>query len=154
MAAHTISLEPYRIAAPAETVWEILTDLEHYPNWNPFTPRVESSLVVGEPVTLYVQRGKSQMKMRFVLEVLDPPREIAWRLPKMLHKAVFSAYRTQKITPVDAASCTYETSDTFSGWIAGRLYRSQSTSVLKNFNRLAAALKERAEAKHATQKPG
>lgn len=149
MPTHTIAIEPVLINAPAETVWAVLTDFGSYPDWNPFTVRAESSLEIGEPVDLYIPRGKSLMKQSFVLEVLDPPREIAWRLPKMLHKAVFNAYRTQKVMPVDAERCTYQTSDTFDGWIAGKLYSSQGDWVRKNFNKLAAALKERSEARHA-----
>lgn len=145
MSTHTISLDPVPINAPAETVWQVLTDFESYPDWNPFTVRAESSLEVGESVDLYIPRGKSLMKQSFVLEVFDPPREIAWRLRKMLHKAIFSAYRVQKVVAVDEGSCTYETSDTFDGWIAGKLYRSQNEWVQKNFKKLAAALKERAE---------
>lgn len=152
MATHTISLDPYRINAPAETVWHVLTDLERYPDWNPFTPRVDSSLEIGKPVTLHVKRGDSTSSMNFVLEVFDPPSEIAWSLPKMLHKAVFNAYRTQKVVPIDTDSCTYETSDTFDGWLAGPLYKRQNEWVLKNFNRLAAALKDRAEAQYADEK--
>jgi len=152
MATHTIALEPYPINAPAETVWTVLTDLKHYPDWNPFTPRIESSLEIGEPVTLHVKRGDSLSKMSFALEVFDPPHEIAWRLPKILHKAIFSAYRTQKVVPVDAESCTYQTSDTFDGWLARTLYNKQNEWVLKNFNRLAAALKERSEAQFADER--
>lgn len=148
MSTHTITIEPVLINAPAETVWEVLTDLAGYPDWNPFTVRAESSLRLGEPVDLYIPRGKSMMKQSFVLEVFDPPSEIAWRLPKMLHKAIFNAYRTQKVVPVDAGRCTYQTSDTFDGWIAGKLYSSQGDWVRKNFNKLAAALKERAEARY------
>jgi len=151
MSTRTISLEPVLIHSPAETVWEILTDLDGYPDWNPFTPCVESTLRIGAPVTLHIRRGKSASPMTFILEVLDPPREIAWRLPKIVHKAVFNAYRTQRITPVDEQSCTYETSDTFDGWLAGPLYDRQIEWVLKNFNRLATALKERAEKRYAEQ---
>jgi len=129
----------------------VQTDFASYPDWNPFTVRAESSLEIGEPVALYIPRGGSVMKQTFVLEVFDPPGEIAWRLPKMLHKAVFNAYRTQKIVPVDGERCTYQTSDTFDGWIAGKLYSSQGDWVRKNFNKLAAALKERSESRHASQ---
>jgi uncharacterized protein YndB with AHSA1/START domain len=42
------------IAAPAELVWSVLIDLERYPQWNPFTVKVESSLRLGEPVNLFL----------------------------------------------------------------------------------------------------
>lgn len=145
MSSHTISIEPVTINAPADLVWRVLTDFEQYPEWNPFTVRAESSLKLGEPVVLYIPRGKSLMKQTFVLEVFNPPREIAWRLPKMLHKAVFSAYRTQQIEALDDDRCTYVTRDTFDGWIAGMIYRSQGPWVARNFEKLAAALKARAE---------
>jgi len=32
------------IEAPAEVAWQVLTDLEHYPEWNPYTPRLVSPL--------------------------------------------------------------------------------------------------------------
>ena len=145
MSSHTISIEPVTINAPADLVWRVLTDFEQYPAWNPFTVRAESSLQPGEPVVLYIPRGKSMMKQTFVLEIFDPPREIAWRLPKILHKAIFNAYRTQQIEALDETSCTYLTRDTFDGWIAGKLYQSQGAWVAKNFEKLAAALKARAE---------
>jgi len=151
MSTHTISLQPIVINAPAETVWQVLTDLGRYPDWNPFTVRAESTLEIGSTVDLYIPRGEKMMKQSFVLEVFDPPSEVAWRLPKMLHKSVFNAYRTQKIVPVDAERCTYQTSDTFDGWIAGMLYRSQSGWVLKNFNKLADALREQSEAQYADE---
>ena len=151
MSTHTISIKPIKINAPAEVVWRVLTDFERYPDWNPFTVRAKSTLRIGEPVILYIPRGKSMMKQTFVLEVFDPPNEIAWRLPKMLHTEVFNAYRTQKITPMDTGACTYQTSDTFDGWIAGKLFKSQSDWVRKNFGKLASALKERSEAQFADQ---
>ncbi|UCE85470.1 MAG: SRPBCC family protein, partial [Deltaproteobacteria bacterium] len=43
------------IDAPIERVWRILTDLDRYADWNPFTPRVESTLRIGAPVHLYVR---------------------------------------------------------------------------------------------------
>ena len=145
----TISIEPVAIDASPEVVWSVLTDLPRYPDWNPFTVRVESTLEVGDPVVLHIRRGKNIMKQTFVLETFDRPREIAWRLPKILHPKVFNAFRTQIIEPVDDRSCRYITRDTFRGWIAGKLYRGQKDWVERNFQRLAAALKATAEAKAA-----
>lgn len=152
MPTHTITLQPVVIDAPADTVWKVLTDLERYPEWNPFTVRAESSLEIGSNVDLYIRRGEKLMKQSFVLEVFDPPREIAWRLPKMLHKSVFNAYRTQKVVPIDERRCSYQTSDTFAGWIAGTLWRREGGWVLKSFDRLAASLKQHAESSCAGAK--
>ena len=43
-----------KIDAPIEKVWQVLSNFEHYEQWNPFTPKVELSKVIGEPVYLHV----------------------------------------------------------------------------------------------------
>lgn len=147
MAKHTISIDPVTIKAPAEVVWQILTDLPKYPEWNPFSVKAKSSLIIGEAVNLYIARGTSgkTMKQEFVLEVFDAPNKIAWRLPKMGHKILFNAYREQTITAIDEGTCTYTTSDTFAGLIAGKIYKAQGHWVKENFLKMADALKVRAE---------
>jgi len=51
----TVVKAEIEIDAPAEKVFDILTDLEAYPEWNPFTPWVESPLELGSPVHLYAR---------------------------------------------------------------------------------------------------
>src|SRR5580700_5479520 len=43
------------IAAPAETVWGVLTDLGCYPLWNPFITRIAGDLRVGQRLTVRLQ---------------------------------------------------------------------------------------------------
>ena len=43
------------ISASPETVWALLTDLESYPEWNPYSRRVEGTLEVGEVVRVEVR---------------------------------------------------------------------------------------------------
>ncbi len=147
MAKHTISIPEIELNAPAELVWSVLTDLPAYAEWNPFPVKAESSLVVGEPVVLFIPQGKSGKlsKQEFVLEVFDAPNLIAWRLPKLGHKFLFNAYREQTIKALDEDTCTYTTSDTFAGLMAGKIYQSQSKWVEKSFVKMANALKQRSE---------
>ncbi|MFD2272720.1 SRPBCC family protein [Undibacterium arcticum] len=42
-----------QINAPASLVWDVLVDLDNYPQWNPYTVKVESTLEMGEPVNLF-----------------------------------------------------------------------------------------------------
>ena len=39
------------IDAPPDIVWAVLTDLERYPDWNPFVVSAEGRTVVGERLT-------------------------------------------------------------------------------------------------------
>ena len=96
---------------------------------------------------LYIPQGRKGklMQQKFVLEVFDAPKKIAWRLPKMGHKLLFNAYREQTITALSETTCTYTTSDTFAGLIAGKIYKTQGKWVEKNFITMAKTLKFRCE---------
>jgi uncharacterized protein YndB with AHSA1/START domain len=43
------------IAAPPERVWEVLTQLAAYPEWNPFIVRAEGTVAVGERLSPRMQ---------------------------------------------------------------------------------------------------
>ena len=53
-AKNIVTSKEVDIAAPAMVVWEVLTDLSRYREWNPFTVKVESTLKLNEPVDLYI----------------------------------------------------------------------------------------------------
>lgn len=146
MASHTIAIEPVQINAPIEHVWNVLTNFPAYPEWNPFTVAIETSMDVGSDVILHIQQGKNNIvKRRFRLETLDSPQLLEWSLPKLGHPMLLNAWRIQRLTPVSADSCNYQTSDTFRGLLAGQIYKLQGAWVEKNFIRLASALKARCE---------
>ena len=45
------------IDAPAERIFDILTDLPAYAEWNPFTPRVESTLRLASDTLIWEEGG-------------------------------------------------------------------------------------------------
>lgn len=65
-----------RIAAPPSIVWDVLTDLERWPDWNPDVRslKLEGPLAVGTTF-----RWKSGLaSIRSTIRVLEPRRIIAW----------------------------------------------------------------------------
>ncbi|MEP6861072.1 MAG: SRPBCC family protein [Deltaproteobacteria bacterium] len=73
----TVSTE---IAAPAATVWKILTELDQFAAWNPFIEVAHGDLRPGGTVHVRVQTGLG-IAMRFSAKVLDfsSGRELHWR---------------------------------------------------------------------------
>ena len=84
------------IEAPQAFVWEVLLDYARYPEWNPYTVRVESTCVVGDPVDLYLpdpNRPGELMHQREWVCLVDPPHRgtaarIRARVPSDLVAAV------------------------------------------------------------------
>ena len=67
------------INASAEKVWEILSDFENFPNWNPFVIKVLGQPKVDEVLKIEVQLPGS-MKLKFTPLVLraEPNKELRW----------------------------------------------------------------------------
>ena len=64
------------VAAPVETVWRVLTDLERWPSWN---PDVTSMSVNGPLANGTVFRWKAGTRtIVSTIEQVDPPHVVAW----------------------------------------------------------------------------
>jgi hypothetical protein len=135
------------IDAPAERVWAILRDLARYGEWNPFTPRVDASLVIGEPVVLHVamKPGKPLIVQREVCSANDPAGlELGWGM-QMGPGFVLRANRVQRLTRVGPERTRYYTADTFSGLLVPIVMGLYRADIQRGFDGVARALKERAE---------
>lgn len=135
------------IDAPREKVWSILVDLARYPEWNPFTPRIEATLKVGDPVILHVQMkpGQKTMRQPEVMTSYVEGQELGWGTT-MVHGAVLHANRTQKLIDLGGGRTRYETVDRFEGAIVPLVMALYGRHVQRGFDETAAALKKRAEA--------
>lgn len=66
-------------ATPGE-IWQVLTDLNAYDQWNPMLNRVRSSLAPGSRVSFQVQRDSgSPLKLEGRIRRLSECRHLAWR---------------------------------------------------------------------------
>lgn len=139
------------IAAPAELVWSILVDLPSYPQWNPYTVKVESSLRLGEPVNLFLPDPTRPGELLHVVEYLadfEPHRLLAWEMIASADNPD-AARREQIIESTGPHSCRYQTTDQFLGPTADQVMANHGPWVKQGFDAVALALKARAEALNA-----
>ncbi|MGA9101163.1 SRPBCC family protein, partial [Aeromicrobium sp.] len=52
MSTHVVTSVTVEIAAPASFVWDVLVDYASYPEWNPYTIAVDTTLEIGERIDL------------------------------------------------------------------------------------------------------
>jgi hypothetical protein len=135
------------IHAPRAKVWSILVDLARYPEWNPFTPRVEATLKVGDPVILHVRMKPEQKTMRQpeVMTSYVEGEELGWGTT-MGHRILLHANRTQKLVDLGGDRTRYESVDRFEGAIVPLVMALYGKHVQRGFDETARALKARAEA--------
>ena len=68
------------ISAPAERVWQVLTDLDAYPDWNPMIRRASGELKKGARITVYFHPSGSRGRtFHPTLLAVEPNRELRWQ---------------------------------------------------------------------------
>jgi hypothetical protein len=150
---HQVRSVTVDIAAPAAFVWEVLLDYPRYPEWNPYTVRVESTCRVGDPVDLYLpdpSKPGELMQQREWVCLVEPPRRFAYEMPATPELDVH-ARRDQYVESTGEASCRYWTADVFTGSLAEVVMQHSGAWVKAGFDAVAIALRARAEELWAAQ---
>ena len=93
------------INAPADLVWNALTDLDSFYEWNPFVRRAAGEVRVGEKLDVYL-KAPGGMGMSFKLRVVkvEPNRNFRW-LGHPLMPGIFDGEHIFEIEPYGDASC-------------------------------------------------
>jgi hypothetical protein len=134
------------IDAPAERVWELLTDFASYPEWNPFIHHISGLLAPGERVQVRLEPPGGRA-MTFKPKVLnaEPDRELRW-LGHLLVPGLFDGEHSFTIEPLDVNRVRFIQRETFKGLLVPLFARSLETNTQRGFEEMNRALKERAEA--------
>jgi hypothetical protein len=133
------------IDAPADRIFDILADLKSYSEWNPFTPRVESTLRTGDPVHLYVRlRGQRLSHRVEYVSRNQRPTHLCWGTT-IGADFLLRAERCQILTPIDAHRTRFVNQDEIRGWLAPLVMLLFGRDMQRGFESVAAALKQRAE---------
>ncbi|MGW6444096.1 SRPBCC family protein [Lentzea sp. NPDC055074] len=147
MSEHLIESVVVEIDAPAAFVWEVLLDYPHYPQWNPYTRAVATTLEVDSPIDLTLPKpdgSDGTWVSREYVRVVEPPRLLRYdtgdTFPGLL------GVRDQVITPLSDDRCSYRTFETFTGKYADVVFAAQGEYVKTGFDSVAHALRKRVEA--------
>jgi len=133
------------IEASAAVVWEVVSDLDRYREWNPFVIRASSTCEVGAPIMMKVQmfRGFAQAQTETITE-FTPPRTISWGLVGRRRWAL-SSRRCQLVTPDGQLRSRYLSEFKLSGGFAPVVMAVLGGRLEAGFCAMSAAVKRRAE---------
>ena len=148
MFSHAIRSDTVEIDAPIELVWEVLTDVARYGEWNPFTTCRNADLKVGQPVHLDVRLGLYRRRQTEWVRDLEPPNLLSWGM-HMGAPFLLDSLREQRLTALSESRCSYRSTDFLDGWLTPLAALSFGGIVRRGFNDVGAALKRRAEARYA-----
>ena len=133
------------IAAPAGVVWDVITDLERYGDWNPFVVGCRSTLRVGDPIVMrvHVFRAFAQSQTESVFEH-EPGRLLSYGLDGAPLGAVRSR-RGHIVTRLGDDRTRYESRFEFDGWLSPVVGLLVGRQLRRGFGEMAEALGVRAE---------
>lgn len=134
------------IDASPEVVFDLLTDLAKYPEWNPFTPHIDSTLELGTAVRMQVRLGTGPKLNRQVEYVTanERPVRLCWGANIPL-RFLIRADRCQTLEPLEDGRTRYICTDAISGLLAPLVIRFFGPAMQRGFEDCALALKKRAE---------
>ena len=130
-------------ALPA-VVWEVLTDLPRYAEWNPFVIECRSTLVPGEPIDLRVKlRGKPQNQREWMHELIAGKR-FSYRM-KPFPLGALSSRRSHELHDLGGGRTRYRSHMQLSGWLMPLVRALLGKNLQRGFSEMTAALCSRSE---------
>jgi hypothetical protein len=133
------------INASAEKVWQILTDLEKYAEWNPFIVAASGEVKVGNHINATFQPNGSK-PTTFTPTILkaEPNQELRW-LGKVGSGGIFNGEHSFVIEPLGNNRVKLHHSEKFTGLLVPLFGKDIKTKYPEGFAALNQALKQRAE---------
>jgi hypothetical protein len=134
------------IAAPAERVWQVLTNFDAYPNWNPFIPRIAGRAKTDANLDVryqYPSGGGMSLKPRVTR--VESGRELRWLGSLWGMAFLFQGDHYFAVEPLGRDRCRLVQQETVSGLLAPFYAKTIETSWKPGFEQMNEALKSRAE---------
>ena len=131
------------VAASAEVIWEIISDLEKWPSWNPIYPQAQGRLAIGETLKLTeALPGRPPRAIAPVVVDWEPQAQILWR-----HDAGFQSrsVRYLEIESLSETGCIFANGAFFHGMLGEQAAKNARRSIHAGFEALGEAVKTLAE---------
>ncbi len=134
------------IDTPASVVWDILTDFESYPQWNPFILKISGDQIIGAQIEVFIKPPNSN-GMKFKPKILSyrPEEELRW-LGTLWIPRLFDGEHSLIIQKIDENKVLFIQKEKFKGLFVPLLSRMLKDTE-SGFNMMNQALKREAEKK-------
>lgn len=141
------------IKAPHRVVWEVISDLPRYPEWNPFCLECSSTLQPGDPIDMKVKlMARPQQQREWMKEYVEG-RRFAYSM-KPVPMGLLSSYRSHELEAISAVGTRYHSYFQLKGWLRPVVTGLLGRKLQAGFDGMSHAVKQRAETLWAERAPG
>jgi hypothetical protein len=132
------------IQASPEKVWHILTDLDKWPDWNPFITRAIGKPQLGEKVNITAGSGPKVMVLHCTVTKVEPNHELTWKYHVGL-PMLFQGEHSMRIEPAGEGHVRFVDREVVTGLLVPLQAKNIDTNSKRGFEAMDQALKARAE---------
>lgn len=134
------------IDASPQVVWNVLTELSDFHDWNPFMTSADGHVAEGERLDIRIEPpGAKAMTFEPVVTVVEDAQVLEW-LGSTRVPGIFDGRHRFELTPSPSSGTRFVNSEKFSGFLVRFMRRSLDENSRQGFELMNAALKTRAEA--------
>jgi len=132
------------IQTTPDKVWQVLTNLDQYPEWNPFIHHAIGKAQVGEKVDITFRSGSKEMALQCTVIKAEPNKELCWKYHVIL-PLLFSGEHSFIIEPVESNKVRFIDREIFNGLLVSSQAKDIDTNSRQGFEAMDKALKARVE---------
>lgn len=130
------------IHAPADRVWQILTDTAKFPEWNPFVRRLSGELKQGAQLEVFIQpSGGRGLTFRPTVLTYDQNHQLRW-IGHLIVPGLFDGEHSWTLEPLGPDRVRFIHREVFNGLLVPFF---NLTDTERGFREMNAALASRAE---------
>ena len=133
------------IYASSDMVWDVMTDFEAYPEWNPFVRELKGDVEVGKRVEAVLQLP-NQKEMSFKPRIIKfvPRRELRWHGVLGI-QGLFDGEHIFELHPCEPRKVRFVQREVFKGLLAPLILKKVERDTRTGFEQMNKALKDRCE---------
>ncbi|TNE78648.1 MAG: SRPBCC domain-containing protein [Bacteroidetes bacterium] len=135
------------LAFTPEQVWEVLTQLEKYGEWNPFIIRSSGKIRVGEMLQNTMMNGAKEITFKPRVLQVEENRHFEW-LGHLWFKGVFDGRHYFKLEASEKGTRLTH-GENFSGLLSGLILKQIGEQTKQNFIQMNEALEKELERRFA-----
>lgn len=132
------------IQAPAELVWELVSDFSTWEHWNPIHPRAEGQLKIGTALTVHHALPGEQVRViQPVVQDWVPFEQLHWRSTRL--GGFVTAIRYIEIENMGPGSSTFSNGELFMGMLVRWISKDERRKLRAAYTQMGEALRDHAE---------
>ena len=133
------------VQAPAEVIWEVLSDLKSWSQWCKLYPKAEGEIRIGSKLDLTLALpGQAPREIRPTVLEWVPNEQLHWKLTMM--GGLMKTVRYFEIESLAEESCIVTNGEILGGLMGPRVGKRVARNIYRAFVDMNDALKARAEA--------